>query len=71
MDFELIGEITEVTTIASGTGVRDRARLRKFMGELDGGKLKALLRCGWQMVGYAWPRFTGMRRTALARENSN
>lgn len=32
MDFEIIGEITEVITIASGTGVRDRARLKKVYG---------------------------------------
>ena len=30
MDFEFLGEITEVKTIATGTGVRDRARLRKW-----------------------------------------
>jgi hypothetical protein len=29
MDFEIIGELTEVVTIAAGTGVRDRARLMK------------------------------------------
>lgn len=32
MDFEIIGELTEVVTIASGTGVRDRARLRRAYG---------------------------------------
>ena len=32
MDFELTSEITQVKTIATGTGVRDRARLRKWYG---------------------------------------
>lgn len=32
MDFEIIGELTKVTTIASGTGVRDRARLKRVYG---------------------------------------
>ncbi|HEV7472959.1 MAG TPA: hypothetical protein VGN90_02850 [Pyrinomonadaceae bacterium] len=32
MDFEIIGELTEVVTIASGTGVRDRVRLKKVYG---------------------------------------
>ena len=32
MDFEIIGELTEVVTIASGTGVRDRARLKRVYG---------------------------------------
>jgi hypothetical protein len=41
------------------------------MGELDGGKLRALLRCGYLMVGYTWLRFIGMKRTGLVRENSN
>jgi len=32
MDFEIIGQLTSVTTIASGTGVRDRARLNRVYG---------------------------------------
>ena len=32
MDFELVGELTHVETIATGKGVRDRARLRKLYG---------------------------------------
>jgi hypothetical protein len=32
MDFEIIGEIRHIETIASGTGVRDRARLRRHYG---------------------------------------
>lgn len=30
--FEIIGEITQVETIASGSSIRDIARLRKFYG---------------------------------------
>lgn len=32
MDFEIIGELTDVATIATGTGVRDRSRLRRTYG---------------------------------------
>lgn len=32
MDFEIIGELTEIETIATGTGVRDRFRLRRTYG---------------------------------------
>jgi hypothetical protein len=32
MDFELVGEMTQIETIASGSGVRDRARLRRYYG---------------------------------------
>ena len=42
MDFELIGEISEVKTIAAGTGVRDRARLRKVYGRSRWRKVKGV-----------------------------
>ena len=33
MDFEILGELTGIVTIATGTGVRDRARLRRTYGK--------------------------------------
>lgn len=42
MDFEIIGEITEIETIATGTGVRDRVRLRKVYGCTRWRKLKGI-----------------------------
>ena len=33
MDFEIIGEITAMETIASGSGVRERAHLRRQYGQ--------------------------------------
>ncbi len=33
MDFEIVSEITQVETIASGQGVRDRSRLGKQYGQ--------------------------------------
>jgi hypothetical protein len=42
MDFELIGGITEVKTIATGTGVRDRARLRRLYGRARWRKVKGV-----------------------------
>ena len=32
MDFEIVGEIAEIETIATGKGVRDRNRLQKLYG---------------------------------------
>lgn len=32
MDFEILGEIESVETIATGTGIRERARLRRIYG---------------------------------------
>jgi hypothetical protein len=42
MDFELVSEITQVKTIATGTGVRDRARLRKWYGGARWRKVKGV-----------------------------
>jgi len=40
MNFEIVGEITDIETIASGKGVRDRARLNKQYGRGRWRKLK-------------------------------
>ncbi|MGB7248512.1 MAG: hypothetical protein WBC73_06205 [Phormidesmis sp.] len=40
MDFEIIGNITSIETIATGTGIRDRARLQKRYGHGRWRKLK-------------------------------
>ena len=42
MDFKIVSEITGVETIAVGTGVRDRARLRKQYGKGRWRKLKGI-----------------------------
>jgi len=44
MDFEIIGEITDVQPMARGTGVRDRARLNRFYGPGRWRKLKGMAR---------------------------
>lgn len=42
MDFEIIGDITEIETIAIGSGIRDRIRLRKTYGKGRWRKLKGV-----------------------------
>ena len=42
MDFEIVGEVVDVEIIAVGTGVRDRARLRKQYGRGRWRKLKGV-----------------------------
>ncbi len=44
MDFEIIGEVAHVATIASGSGVRDRARLRRQYGSGRWRKLQGVAR---------------------------
>ena len=42
MDFEIVSEISDIETIAIGTGIRDRARLRKQYGRGRWRKLKGI-----------------------------
>jgi hypothetical protein len=42
VDFQIVGEIGEVETIATGRGVRDRARLRRQYGRGRWRKLKGV-----------------------------
>jgi hypothetical protein len=44
MDFDIVSDITAVETIAAGTGVRDRARLRKQYGRGRWRKMKGVAR---------------------------
>jgi hypothetical protein len=44
MDFEVIGEITQIETIASGSGVRDLMRLREQYGQGRWRKRKGVAR---------------------------
>jgi hypothetical protein len=44
MDFELVGEMTQIETIASGSGVRERARLRRYYGLGRWRQLKGIAR---------------------------
>lgn len=42
IDFEIVSEITKIETIATGPGVRDRARLGKRYGKGRWRKLKGI-----------------------------
>ena len=42
MGFELLGKITDVETIAAGTGIRELPRLRRVYGRSRWRKLKGL-----------------------------
>ena len=42
MDFEIVGEITQIEAIARGSGVRDRVRLRRQYGQGRWRKLKGI-----------------------------
>ena len=42
IDFEVVSEVSDVETIATGTGVRDRVRLRKQYGRAKWRKVKGI-----------------------------
>jgi hypothetical protein len=42
MPFEIVGEITQIETIAVGNGIRDLPRLRRFYGRGRWRKLKGI-----------------------------
>lgn len=42
MPFEIVGEITQIETIAVGKGIRDRQRLRRLYGRGRWRKLKGV-----------------------------
>ena len=44
MNFEILGEISDVETIARGSGIRDLARLRRLYGHANWRKLKGVAR---------------------------
>ena len=44
MDFEIVGEIASIETFASGSGVRERARLRRQYGQGRWRKRKGIAR---------------------------
>lgn len=44
LDFEIVGELTDVETIAAGRGVRDRDRLRQLYGKGYWRKMKGSAR---------------------------
>ena len=44
MDFELVGDITDVETIAAGRGIHDQPRLRRLYGKGYWRKMKGSAR---------------------------
>jgi hypothetical protein len=44
MDFEVVGDLTDVETIAAGSGIRELARLRRLYGKGRWRKMKGVAR---------------------------
>lgn len=73
MNFEIIGEITEVEIIAVGTSIRDVARLRRMYGKGRWRKLKGValvrLRSGRiRLAELHWYEAHGIGRREMRRK---
>lgn len=73
MPFEVVGEIGQIETIAEGTGVRDRQRLRRLYGRGRWRKLKgiALVRLQSGRVRWAelhWYEAHGIGKQEIKRK---
>jgi len=64
IEFEIVGEIRAVETIATGRGIRILAKLSTAsMATATGGNSRVWLPSGYPMVRLPKPRFTGSRHT--------
>lgn len=73
MPFEIVGEITQIETIAVGSSIRDLLRLRRFYGRGRWRKLKgiALVRLGTGRIRKAelhWYEAHGIGRKEIKRK---
>ncbi len=69
MFFKIIGPIDEVETIATGSSIREIARLRKIYGTGRWRKLKGIATIQFSSGKLIRLRFTGMKLMALVRRN--
>jgi len=68
MDFEVIGEITEVETFAVGKAILCSHGCGACMEPGAGENARASLECAWLIVPSAKPNCTGTRHTVLAEK---
>ena len=62
MEFEILGEIRDIETIATGRGVYIRLYLDRTYGKVAGASGKEEPPCNLPMGQWGKPRFTGLRR---------
>jgi hypothetical protein len=61
MRFEILGEITDVETFATGSGIREIARLLRIYGRGRWRKRKGIAHIPWPMALFISLSYTGMR----------
>jgi hypothetical protein len=70
MGFEILGDISNIETIAKGSGVRERRRLRKAYGQGTWRKLKDLASIKLDDAQSAKQSYIGMKHMASGKKNS-
>jgi hypothetical protein len=70
MRFEILGEISGIETFATGSGIREIARLRRIYGRGRWRKRKGIARVKYPMARSMWLSYTGMRRPGSVARNS-
>jgi hypothetical protein len=70
MHFEIISQIQNEETFASGTGIRELPGCGKSMAMATGGNGKGWLRSDFVMARYGWLSYTGMRLPESAEKSS-
>jgi hypothetical protein len=71
MDFEIVGDVMDVETIAIGKAIRELPRLRRLYGKGRWRKMKGAAHIRLKGGRLGSQSCIGMRRTALARKNSS
>lgn len=70
MRFEILGAISEIETIAAGSGIRELARLRKFYGRGRWRKRKGIARVRLRDGPVVPPKYTGTKPPESGARNS-
>jgi hypothetical protein len=70
MDFDLLGKISDIETIAEGRGIRDLPRLRRLYGKGHWRKMKGVARIRPPDGRIRMADYTGMKRMGSARRSS-
>jgi hypothetical protein len=71
MDFDLVEELTDVETIATGRSIRELPRLRRLYGKGRWRKMKGVARVGSGTAGSGSPNCSGMKHMASAKKSLN
>ncbi len=70
MHFRILKEITDVETIATGSGIREIARFASVTGAAGGGNAKASQKLSFLTVSSPLRSYTGTRRPVSDVANS-